>query len=495
MQDVAVAIVGGGFSGLAAALELEAAGLRDWVILEGAERIGGTWRDNTYPGAACDVPSSLYSLSRALNPRWSRSYAPQAEILTYLDDVVERFDLGDRIELDCEVEEARWEDGWVVQTSRGEVRARHLLLGVGALREPAWPDLPGFEVVDGRPRTVFSGPVVHSARWPEGLRLQGKRVGLLGTGASAIQIGPAIVDRVEQLHVFQRTPPWVRPRRDHPISPSRQALYARLPLLPRLHRLATWSRLEGYYHLVFGPLHRHTGFVDRLVGQDMARRVPRDLRDQVVPDYRLGCKRVLLSDDWLPTLARPEVALHGGAEAITPEGVQVDGATVPLDVLVCCTGFTVSDPLGSLRIVGQHGVELGERWQERPSAYLGITVPDFPNLYTLLGPNTALGHSSVVVMIEAAARYAVQGILHAESEGAQVVDRQATEDFQAWVDRRHEGQVWRSGCRSWYNTGSGLNFTIWPGSTWSYLQATRRFDPTVYRSPGSGTSTGSSARG
>lgn len=473
-NDVLVAIVGGGFSGLAAALELDEAGLTDWVILEGGDRIGGTWRDNHYPGAACDVPSPLYSLSRALNPDWSRRYAPQPEILAYLDDVVERFQLADRIRLGCLVSSASWSpDGWTVETSRGTVRARFLLLGVGALREPAWPKVPGLD--------TFRGPVVHSARWPEDLDLGGKRVGLLGTGASAIQIGPAVVDDVAHLHVFQRTPPWIRPRRDQAFGPRRRSLYRRVPGLPAVHRLATWGRLELYYHLFFGPLHRHTGWVDRWVGRRMRQEVPEPLGERVVPDYRLGCKRVLLSDDWLPTLAREDVTLHAGADAITEHGVVVDGAEVPLDVLVCCTGFEVTDPLGSLQITGEGGRDLGASWGDRPHAYLGITVPHFPDLFTLLGPNTALGHSSVVIMIEAAARYAVQAIQHGLRVGPTSVRADVTESFLHTVDAAHDSQVWMSGCRSWYNTGSGQNFTIWPGSTASYLRATRTFDPSLYR--------------
>lgn len=472
-----IAIIGSGFSGLAMAIELDRAGLRDWCILEAADGIGGTWRDNRYPGAACDVPSHLYSLSRAPNPDWTHTYARQPEILAYMEKLVDDFGLRDRVVLNARVEEARWDAGWSLTTAAGAYQARFVVHGIGALRDPRWPALPS--------REQFSGRMVHSARWPRDLDLAGKRVVVVGTGASALQIVPAIAPEAASTVVVQRTPPWVRMRNDRAYSSLRKRVYRSVPRLMSLHRLALYAVLEAKYPLFFGPLHRRMGPLERYAARTMVDTVHPSLRDRVVPTDRLGCKRVLVSDDWYDALARPDVQLVSGAvTGFNDHAVETTAGVHEADVVICCTGFHVDDPLGSMEIYGRDGVSLRERWDGRPSAYLGVTVPDFPDMFLLLGPNTALGHSSVLIMIEAAVNYVLQAVQHGLDAGPLQVRAEAHDTFVDWVDHHHEDQVWASGCDSWYRTSAGKNFTIWPGSTWSYIRRTRHFDPDRYEPVG-----------
>ncbi|MCA9572903.1 MAG: 4-hydroxyacetophenone monooxygenase, partial [Myxococcales bacterium] len=277
---------------------------------------------------------------------------------------------------------------------------------------------------------------------------------------------------------------WLRPRDDRAFSEARKALYRAVPAAARLHRLALWARLEAYYPLVFGSLHDHARFVDRRAARDMrAQLTDPALQDAVVPSYRVGCKRVLLSDDWLPTLERPDVELvTTPIRQVTPGGVLLeDGREVGLDVLICATGYRVDDPLGDLAVHGEGGLGLREAWGDRPSAWMGMAVPRFPDLFLILGPNTALGHSSVILMIEAAARYAAQAVRHGLVVGPRTVRTDAAEAFERWADDAHGEHVWSSGCRSWYQNAAGVNYTLWPGSTWSYIRRTHTFDPSVYR--------------
>jgi cation diffusion facilitator CzcD-associated flavoprotein CzcO len=470
-MKVETLIIGSGFSGLAMAIELDRAGRRDWRILEAASSLGGTWRDNRYPGAACDVPSHLYSLSCAPNPAWTHRYARQPEILAYMERLVDDFALRDRIVFDARVDEARWDGRWTVDTATGTHQARFLVHGIGALRDPRWPRIPGLE--------AFPGPVVHSSRWPDDLDLTGQRVVVIGTGASAIQVVPAIAERAASVTVLQRTAPWVRPRNDRAFSAMRKGLYRRIPALMQLHRLALYARLESKYPVFFGPLHRWTRVVERLAAHQARGQVGPELADAITPDDRIGCKRVLVSDDWYPTLARPDVHLvTEAAVAVEPEGVRTASGLHAADAIVCCTGFRVDDPLGSLEVYGRGGVSLREVWGRRPSAHLGITVPDFPDMFLLLGPNTALGHTSVLIMIEAAVRYVRQGM--AASADPLSVRHDVHDAFVAWVDAQHDRQVWGSGCESWYRNEAQENFTIWPGSTLSYLRRTRHFDAREY---------------
>jgi len=473
--DLEVAIIGTGFSGIAAARELQQAGITDIQLFESGDDIGGTWRDNRYPGCACDVPSMLYSLSWAPNPAWSRVYSPSEEIHAYMKRVVQDLGLTERVRLNTPVLSMVWEDGaWNLSLPNDEcVRARYAVLGIGALRDPVIPNIPGVQ--------TFHGPAMHTARWDPTVDLQDKHIAIVGTGASAIQVLPAIAPRAASVTVYQRTPPWVMPRGDRAFRSWEHALF-RLPgVMPAL-RLSTFVRTEAMYHGVFGP-RRPLGRIARWSLTRHAKQGSGDLPG-VIPDYDVGCKRVLLSDDWYPALARDNVTLvNGGVQSITETGLVSGDEERNADVILWCTGFRVDRPLGRLTIQDADGNDVSKRWGTRPTAHLGITLPRAPNLFAMLGPNTALGHSSVVVMIEAQARYLAQAVGWSNKTGRRVEVRQDAHDaFVQEVDRKHKALVWQSGgCRSWYQSETGENFTIWPGSAWSYIRRLSRFDPTVLR--------------
>lgn len=477
-----VCIIGSGFAGLGMAARLRQEGIDDLVLLERAGSVGGTWRDNVYPGAACDIPSHLYSLSFDLNPDWRHRYARQPEIRAYLEAVTDRHGLRSKVHFHAEVMLAAFDEEagrWRVETRDGRVFvARFLVSGVGALRDARFPEIPGMD--------SFDGPSMHSAEWDATVDLRGKRVGVIGTGASAIQLVPEVAKEARQLTVFQRTPSWVTPREDAPYTPLQRAMFRHVRGWMRLHRLRLYLQREARYPIVFGEWRFVARAVERLLRWNIRRQISDPaLAAQMSPDYALGCKRVLLSNGWYPALERDNVTLETTAVAeVLPTGVRMtDGRDVPLDALVYCTGFKVDQPLGDMRISGLNGQDLAELWGTRPRAWLGITVPGFPNAFLLLGPNTALGHNSVVVMIEAQIHYVLQAIRATSSHGERAwidVGQSHLDEFLAWVDSRHEGQVWASGCNSWYLSSEGENFTIWPGSTVRYLAKTRRFDMTRY---------------
>lgn len=478
-HSVSIAIVGTGFSGLGAASTLLREGHTDVLLLERSSAIGGTWRDNTYPGAACDIASHLYSFSFALNPEWSHHYARQPEIRAYLERFAREEGLIERTWVDAGVEEARWQDGrWTLLLADGRsVSARYVVFAVGGLKDPRFPSLPGLD--------RFEGPVLHSARWQSDADLTG-RVGVIGTGASAIQLVPELAKQASQLTVFQRTPPWVSQRGDAPISEADKERYRRQPWRMRLRRAKIYARQELRYPLLFGAARGVGGRIAAWwMGKSLRAQVADpELQTTLTPRYEVGCKRVLLSDDWYPTLCEDHVHVEPSSiEEVLPHGVRLaGGAEVPLDALVCCTGFAVDEPLGTMRVLGTEGRALTDFWGGRPRGYLGMTVPGFPNSFMLLGPNTALGHNSVVVMIEAQLRYVRKAIAYAEQERVTLdVEPAALDAFVRAVNRAHEGQVWTSGCASWYLNAERENFTIWPGSTMSYIARTWHFDPSVYR--------------
>ena len=479
MAELAAIIVGAGFSGLCAAIELRKAGIEDFVILEKADRVGGTWRDNHYPGAACDIPSHLYSYSFEPNPRWSRAYGGQPEILAYLEHCAARYGLAPYLRFGAEVSRAEYDDAralWSVTARDGSSwTARALILGNGALHLPALPEIPG--------RERFTGTAFHSARWDHAAPLDGKRVAVIGTGASTIQFVPQIAPRVARLSVFQRTPPWIVPKADRPIGAREQWLFEHVPG-------AHWLRRSGLYWLLearvlgfaFAP--RVNQLAERLVRRHLARSVPDPvLRDQLTPRYRLGCKRVLISNDYYPALARPNVALvSDGIAAIEPTGVRTrDGQLHEVDAIIYGTGFKVVDYLSAMRIVGAGGRELNEVWRGEVRNYLGITVSGFPNLFLLMGPNTGLGHNSMIFMIEAQARYAVQAVRAMRRHALAALDvKPAVERaFRDEMAAKLRGTVWTSGCNSWYMAPDG-DVLLWPGFTFDYWWRTRRVDLTDY---------------
>lgn len=478
---VDVAIVGSGFAGLGMAIKLKQAGRDDFVVLERADDVGGTWRDNTYPGCQCDVPSNVYSFSFAPNPRWSRTFAPQQEIWEYLRAVTERYALRPQIRFGAELTNAAWDDAaqrWTVETARGTLTARVLVGAMGALSQPAIPDLPGLD--------RFGGEAFHSAAWNHDHDLTGRRVAVIGTGASAIQFVPAIQPQVGQMTVFQRTAPWIMPRRDRRVRPRERGLFKLLPAAQQAVRSAVyWGR-----ELTVLPFMR-----PRLLGripEQMARAhlkrsvADPELRARLTPDYAIGCKRILLSNEWYPALQQPnvEVVSDGIAEIADNGVITRDGRLHEADTIIFGTGFHVTDMPFVERLRGRGGKLLGELWREQGMAALrGTTIAGFPNLFLLVGPNTGLGHNSIVFMIESQLTYALDALARTEQAGAAVFEPDAAAQ-RRWNERlqaKMRGTVWTAGgCASWYLDAHGRNTTLWPGSSWRFRSATRRFDPAEY---------------
>lgn len=476
-MDLSVAIVGSGFSGIGLAINLRRAGVEDFAVFERGDGVGGTWHYNTYPGCACDVPSHLYSFSFAPNPDWSRTYSRQPEIRAYLERVVDQFGVRPSIRLNTEVLGASWAEDrkrWRINTSAGEVTAKVLVSGTGPLVEPKLPDFPGLE--------RFTGPTMHSARWDHSIDLRGKRVASIGTGASAIQYVPSIAPDVSQLYVFQRTPPWVMPHSARPVKPLEKRIYRRFPAAQRAVRGGIYA---GRELLVLGFVKQPRGM--KLLERVAAKHRDRSLRDpeliaKATPAYTLGCKRILPSNDWYPALRRDNVELITDRVTEVRERslVTASGRELEVDAIVFGTGFHVVDmPVGRL-VRGRDGRTLAEVWNGSPRAHLGATVPGFPNFFILLGPNTGLGHSSMVYMIESQIAYVMEA-LRALGDGDVVEVRPEAEAcFNAEVQRRMQGTVWNTGCVSWYQDAEGNNPTLWPDWTWKFRRRTARFNPSEY---------------
>ncbi|MFC4951162.1 flavin-containing monooxygenase [Pseudonocardia sp. GCM10023141] len=475
-MTVDVAIVGSGFAGLGAAARLVQEHRPDFVVLEKGATLGGTWRDNTYPGCACDVPSHLYSFSFAPNPNWTRLFARQPEIRAYLEQLADRFDLRSRIRFGATVTGAEW-DGtrWVVQLADGTiVNARAVVWGTGALHEPSVPEIEGLD--------AFTGTAFHSAQWDHGHDLRGKRVAVIGTGASAIQFVPQIQPGAASLTLFQRTPPWVLPKPDRPIPAPLRALYRLLPMAQRVARSVIYARNEL---LVSGFLHpRRMRVVERFARLYLDRTFAGrpDLKAKVTPDFTIGCKRILMSNDYYAALKSPNVEVVTDRIArITATGVvTADGVEHPVDTIIFGTGFRIADSLGRLTITGRDGVKLNDVWRAGPEAFLGTTVAGFPNLFLLAGPNTGLGHSSMIFMIESQVNYVLDALRVLDVSGARAIDtrpeRQAR--FNAELQGRLDGSVWsQGGCASWYLDENGRNHTLWPGYTFDFRRRTRAVDP------------------
>lgn len=478
-RHVRIAILGSGFGGIGAAIRLKQSGETDFVILERAEDCGGTWRDNSYPGCACDVQSHLYSFSFALNPSWSRSYSPQREIWEYLRECASRYGLTPYFRYGREVREAFWDDDarrWRIVTSKEIYTAEIVISACGALSEPSIPKLRGLD--------SFEGEVFHSATWNHDFDLKGKRVAVIGTGASAIQFVPAIQPKVGKLVLFQRTPPWIIPRRDRAIGKLAQSIYRHVPYAQKLTRAGIYAAREL---MVFGFQNpKVMAYGEKLARAHLAKAISDPvLRKKLTPDYTLGCKRVLLSDDYYPALAQKNVdVVTTGIREITPKGVVTDDGTLhEVDAIIFGTGFLVSDPPIANRVHGRGGKTLEEAWAGSPKAHLGVTVAGFPNLFFLLGPNTGLGHTSVVVMIEGQIELVMKALAHMKKAKAATIEPTvaAQDAFVRYVDRRLGESVWlQGGCASWYIDHTGRNSTLWPGFTFAYLWRTANFDPRDY---------------
>jgi len=474
-----VVIIGGGFSGLGVAIELLRRGVRDLVILEKAEQLGGTWRENTYPGCACDVPSHLYSFSYAPNHDWSRVFSGQAEIQRYLLDVANAHGVLPYVRFGAEVESARWDDEdqrWTVRTSAGTVRAQVLVSGAGPLHEPRVPDIEGLD--------RFEGTTFHTARWRHDHDLRGRKVAVVGTGSSAIQLVPEIQPDVEALTLFQRTAPWVLPKPDHAYPPAEKALMKHVPGFQRAYRGAIYGALELLQLAERRPA--VMAQVQRIGTLHLRRQVadPR-LRETLTPEFTLGCKRLLLSNTYYPALTQPNVeVVDGGLARITERGVVgADGVEREADTLVFGTGFVVTDPPIAERIVGADGATLSSRWGGTPRAYLGTTVAGFPNLYLMIGPNLGNGHSSAFVLIEAQAEYIADALRAMDERGLTSVEvrRGVQDDYNEKVQEALSGTVWNAGgCASYYIDRNGINSSIYPWTTIDLRRRLRRFDAARY---------------
>jgi cation diffusion facilitator CzcD-associated flavoprotein CzcO len=485
-RHVPIVIVGSGFSGLGMAIRLRQKQVFDFQVFERAQSLGGTWRDNSYPGCACDVESHLYSFSFAPNPRWSRTFSPQAEIQAYLQRVAEQHGVLPHLRLGHELLDASWDNDaarWRLSTSAGAYTADVLVGAMGGLSEPAIPDLPGL--------SRFEGRHFHSARWDHQHPLAGRRVAVIGTGASAIQFVPEIQPKVEQLTVFQRTPAWVIPRVNRPISKLEQRAFSAAPALQKLVRAGIYARREL---AVLGFRHPGVmGVLESYARNYLRRAVPDpELREKLTPNFRIGCKRILLSSEYLQSLGKPNVAVvtEQIREIRARSIITADGAEHAADTIIFGTGFRVADMPFAERVRGRLGQTLIETWRGSPEAYLGTTLNGFPNLFLLLGPNTGLGHTSVVMMAESQIELATDAILHMRARALKALEPRTNVQaaFVREVDREMLGTVWSSGgCSSWYIDRTGRNSTLWPGFTFSFMRRARfRAGDYTFIAPGTG---------
>ncbi len=480
--DFEVAIIGAGFGGLGMGIRLKTAGQNAFVIFERASELGGTWRDNVYPGCACDIPSLVYSFSFDQNPNWSRHYPTQPEILAYLKQCVDNFNIRSHIRFNSEVTTLQFDEPtgcWQVQTKDGRfITARHVVAAIGPLNRPRLPTIPGLE--------TFQGNAFHSSQWDRTFDPKGRRTATIGTGASAIQFIPQIAKSAAQVTVFQRTPPWIIPRGDHPIPERRRRWFNKIPGLQKLWR----SRL--YWLLEFGVL----GFLGNervkkagtaIALRHLARQVADPvLRQALTPNYEFGCKRILVSDDYYPALQQENVELVTAAiKEIRPYTIiDNDGIERPVDTLIFGTGFIASKILIPMKIIGRDDRELISEWQESgPEAYYGLSVSGYPNLFFLLGPNTGLGHNSVVLMMESQYNYILDYFRLLKKRGVPFLDIKP--DVQAQHNQQVQAKlattIWQTGgCQSWYQTAAGKNTTLWPGSTIGYRLQTRRVHLAAY---------------
>jgi cation diffusion facilitator CzcD-associated flavoprotein CzcO len=487
-HDYDTIIIGSGFAGLGMAIKLKESGQDSFLVLEQADSIGGTWRENTYPGCACDVPSHLYCFSFEPNPNWSRLFATQPEIRAYLEHCTNTYGVREHIRLNAPVTAARFDEvagRWEVEVDGGRqsYSARVVVAGFGPLSRPAYPKIPGIE--------SFRGKAFHSAQWDASYDLTGKRVAVVGTGASAIQFVPRIARQVQKLHLFQRTAPWVLPKPDRRTTRVERWMFRRFPGLQQAYRNWIYWKLET--RVLGFTVHPKIMKAAELIGRRHIGRAIADpeLRRALTPHYTIGCKRILMSNDYYPALARPNVdVVSGGVTRVTERGVVgADGTEYEVDAIIFGTGFEVQKPLGDMEIVGRGGVDLGSLWRERGlEAYLGTTVAGFPNLFILVGPNTGLGHNSIVYMIESQVHYVTEAIKAMREREVAFVDVKA--DVQSTYNDRLQAQldgaVWSSGCASWYLDASGRNRTLWPGFTFKFREATGEFRTEDYELAGAG---------
>ncbi|MGN6693759.1 MAG: flavin-containing monooxygenase [Aquihabitans sp.] len=470
-----IAIIGSGFGGIGMACRLRQAGIETFTIYEKADAVGGTWRDNTYPGAACDVPSHLYSLSFAPKTDWTRTFPEQPEILGYLNEVTDRFGLRSHLRLGTEVAAATWDDAeacWHLEFADGSTEdADVVIAATGQLNRPQIPDIAGLD--------QFEGTAFHSARWDHDHDLTGRDVAVIGIGASAIQFVPEIAKEAGQLTLFQRSSNFVAPKPDGVFSEETKERFRRYPLLQRLYRLSIWLRFDARW-LLFRNGSRAARLLEKRFTSELSKVVTDDVTaEALLPDYPVGCKRILISNDWYPTLFRDDVCVvTDPVERITAGGVVAGGVEHPADTIVFGTGFASTGFLAPIRVTGRGGRDLHTEWRDGAEAHLGITVAGFPNLFVLYGPNTNLGHNSIIFMLERQIAYALTWIRRLIEDDAATVEVQETAQAasNARLQRHLERTVWAASCHSWYKTASGKITNNWSGPTVAYWWRTRRPD-------------------
>lgn len=479
--DFPIAILGAGFAGIGTAIRLKQAGIESFTMFERAGEIGGTWRDNTYPGAACDVPSHAYSLSFEPNPRWSQRFSPSEEIQRYLLGVVEKWKLRSHLRLGTEIVGARFDEAtgtWTLTTSGGETfAARVVVSGVGGLVDPAMPDIKGSE--------SFAGEIFHTARWNHGYDLAGKRVGVIGTGASAVQVVPAIAPKVARLDVFQRTPGWVVPKRDRRYSERAKRAFARFPFLLRTSRFLQYAASELFGPIVFLDAPRLSAVAERMSLRHLEAQVQDPaLREKLLPHFQFGCKRILVSDDYWASFERENVELiTESIDQIVPRGIETkDGALHELDAIVMATGFALGLATAPFPVIGRGGRSLDDAWSGGAVAYKGMTVSGFPNWFILMGPNTGPGHTSVLIYTEAQIHHVLQAIQRLMREGCKYVDvrQDVQERYNRGIQGRMKHMVWSTSCNPWYLSSDGSNHSLYPGFAAEYVVRSRRWRPADY---------------
>jgi len=479
-----VIIVGSGYSGLCMAIKLKAAGV-PCLILEKSASLGGTWYDNTYPGCACDIMSHLYSFSFFPNPFWTTSFPSQPEILAYLRKVADHYDLWPLIRFGIRVDECRWDEErrlWTVTSTSGESFSGNFLVsGIGALHVPKIPDFPG--------KDDFAGTCFHTALWDHSFDYRGKDVAVIGTGASAVQAVPAMLNDVKSITVFQRTPVWTSPRLDFLYPRFVQALFNAFPLLMKLHRWYIFARQELGFFLMFQKDTKRGEYLRRQVTKFMHSQIQDPaLREKLTPDFEMGCKRITVSNDYVRSFNSPKARLvTERIRKIVPEGVAIkkgeeEEEVMKFDAIIYATGFDLMASCKNITVVGKNGRDLGRVWGESPNAFLGISCPDFPNMFYLLGPNVGLGHNSVVWMIECQVTFCMDAILRCIREGVKSIDVKdgVNRKYQDYIQNLMKKRVFHSGCKSWYQNSEGIVFALWPSHLLHYWWITRKINMRDY---------------
>lgn len=479
-NEYEIAVIGTGFAGICMGIKLLEAGIKDFVILEKANDIGGTWRDNTYPGAACDVSSHLYSFSFEPNPNWSRMFSGQKEIYNYLKGVVKKYGLESYIRYEHEVIGGSFDETsgkWSVNISgKEDIKARFWINGMGPLNRPTFPEIQG--------REDFQGASFHSSEWDHSVDLKGKKVAVVGTGASSIQVTPSIAPIVEQLYVFQRTPAWIMPKPDRDMSGFEKKLFKALPFFQNLYRWRIyWVNEFTAYILAYKP--KYTKFIKSLALRHMKKRMKDEqLREKLTTNYMVGCKRILLSNDYYPAFVRPNVELvTDGIMQINETSITTqDGSQRDVDAIVYCTGFMAAEFPAYFKVKGLNGKTLDDEWKTAPEAFLGTTVSGFPNMYLIVGPNTGLGHNSMIYMIEAQVTYIMDALKKARKANYKYMDvkKEHQEEYNKNLQEKLVGTAWDSGCVSWYQTKAGKNTSIFPGFTFEFSRKTKKVNKDDY---------------